>query len=985
MIGTWNAGQKMKISPTIESKLNENTLLKGQILTFIPRAEHWLESIHPIFFPEYTRHDNKHNEEVFHTAIELATDGAIRLLSPDDIAVLIGATLLHDFAMHLGEDGFLSLISPASKWEPIKPFDHKTWANLWDDFLTEAKRFDEYKLLNVFGDAQPVIRPPSDNPLDWTERDKRLIGEFLRIHHTRLAHQMALHGIPGSEATPYKIFPDGFPKHLADLSGLIARSHGVELRSCLDYLKEKYDVRDFNRVHAVFLLVLLRIADYLQIQPERAPRSTLELHKLKSPLSQQEWRVHASVQNITNTNMDPEAIQIDAKPNDAQTFVRVRDWLRGIQYELDTSWAVLGEVYGRFQNEDLDQFQIRLRRVRSNIDDVESFRRSVNYIPRIVRFEFAGTDLLKLLIDPLYGDEKLVGVRELVQNALDAVRELDHVQKLHQGDESVRVRVSVFHDEEGKPSTIEVHDTGIGMNVEILTRYFLTAGASFRHSDTWRAAFEDKDLKSEIARSGRFGVGALAAFLLGDEIFVETRRYDEPIENGLSFTARLEDQIINVIRKKLPIGTRIQIKLSLACKKLLEAPSARQDLNWYWLPVPKVEYCFGDHAAQFQKGILPNIGETAPTGWAEIETNEFWQVNWRYRGNVDGGPPADKVPASLFCNGIPLEEQTVNAYRRGAYNSQQICIGDISVPNLIVSIIDYDGNLPIDLARTRITGDPELFRYLEYAIARDYAVGCLLSEENIDESSSNQRILKFSWMNNTYRMLHRVSSYGMDGRHKHIFLPDGILPDDRQVLRECGVLKIILIPSDQSLLEAILKRFRDEEIHDVGITLLDSQHSSAPTSLLQRLRIAYVSRGASDWTESYLPKSRVSSFIHGETLRLVGTLSNLPQWLHTEIAAHSNDGWFRAFPTRGKATLLDQIVLTELEKRKTTNPSAMFVHIDQFNPVKDEEPTALLKAWQSTVLGRIPYEAAIRAELANRFAIEKETYLRLRATYSKRT
>ncbi len=39
-------------------------------------------------------------------------------------------------------------------------------------------------------------------------------------------------------------------------------------------------------------------------------------------------------------------------------------------------------------------------------------------------FRAADADLLKLLIEPLYGNRFEIGLRELIQNSVDAVREL---------------------------------------------------------------------------------------------------------------------------------------------------------------------------------------------------------------------------------------------------------------------------------------------------------------------------------------------------------------------------------------------------------------------------------------------------------------------------------------------------------------------------------------------------------------------------------
>ena len=71
---------------------------------------------------------------------------------------------------------------------------------------------------------------------------------------------------------------------------------------------------------------------------------------------------------------------------------------------------------------------------------------------------------------------------------------------------------------------------GIGMTSSVVLEYFLRAGASFRRSDAWRQQHELAPGESRILRSGRFGVGALAAFLLGDEIEVSV--YGAPDLSG---------------------------------------------------------------------------------------------------------------------------------------------------------------------------------------------------------------------------------------------------------------------------------------------------------------------------------------------------------------------------------------------------------------------------------------------------------------------
>jgi hypothetical protein len=92
---------------------------------------------------------------------------------------------------------------------------------------------------------------------------------------------------------------------------------------------------------------------------------------------------------------------------------------------LDRSWAILGEVYGLQGHNGLNKLGLKIRRVKSNIDDTQEFAQTVTYFPAKVAFEAANADLLKLLVAPLYSNDPGIGIRELIQNAVDAVREFE--------------------------------------------------------------------------------------------------------------------------------------------------------------------------------------------------------------------------------------------------------------------------------------------------------------------------------------------------------------------------------------------------------------------------------------------------------------------------------------------------------------------------------------------------------------------------------
>jgi molecular chaperone HtpG len=673
----------MQIPTRLAYILERDQSLDGGVRLSISQFEPWIAHSNLPFFPEYTKHDVEHIEAVLRTAVGLIRDEAWETITPSDAAVLILAILLHDCAMHLSEDGFISLLGPVRRDCSVPEMADKPWHILWEDFCLEASRFDGRKLLQLFGDTQPVRRPPMD-PNELTKRDRLLIGEFLRRHHPRLAQEIAIFGVPAKGSSPLVL--EGFAgphDYIVFLSAIVARSHGASVRAYLPYLRDHFDLRQYKGVHPVFLMALLRVADYLQIEAERAPAQFLRVQRLSSPVSEGEWKAHHAIKDVRHTHEDPEALFVDADPEDIGTFLRVETWLRGIQQELDATWAVLGEVYGRY--EALNRLGIVLRRIRSSLDNADTFAEKAAYVPKKAVFRAADADLLKLLIGPLYENSPGVGLRELIQNAVDAVRELKQYwievpgsRNLPLSDQAADVVVSV---EKGNPGEawLITSDKGIGMTSETIINYFLVAGASFRRSDHWRRIFENKDGKSKVLRSGRFGVGALATFLLGPEIEVSTRHVDE--KRGIEFRATVDSDSIKLRKIDRPVGTTIKIRVRESLAERLtgswRAQSGPVDWDWFCLAEPSVKRTvFGKEL--MQKHFPPSSGNNLPKSWREISHGDFEAVLWTY-----------SAAPQLVCNGIKIES---------APHSSWAPRFGLKLPN--VAVLDPDGKLPLNLQRT---------------------------------------------------------------------------------------------------------------------------------------------------------------------------------------------------------------------------------------------------------------------------------------------
>ncbi len=721
---------RITIPSKLDDRLGQDTLSHA-VRLYVKQFEGWVgdDTKGLFFFPEYTDHGPKHVSSVLAAAEALIREESWPLLTTEDAAVLVLATLLHDSAMHLTADGLLDLLNSerAAKRPLIGLLDSKTWPALFDDFFAEARRWDQRKLHRILGDQNKpaegeedlvdTIRRPSElaNPEKWTIRYRKFLGEFVRRHHARLAHEIVHQGVPGNNSGTLKPLAD--LDRIADLAGLVARSHNISLRGTFDYLEQKYWGRATCRSsHPVFLMVLLRIADYLEIQADRVNPTLLEIQRLRSPLSQEEQASHASVEEVRPHEQDEEAILVLARPRSAASFLKLQRLLQGLQAELDTSWAVLGEIFSR--DNKLRGLGLKLRRVRSNLDNPADFleREQPPYLPIKAAFDTAGADLLKLLIVPLYGNEPEVGIRELLQNSLDAVHELrqwaaDHgdpeMKTIRRTEQEADVTICIDTDEAGQP-WLTVSDKGIGMRAETIRDYFLKAGASFRQSDAWRQQFEDKGV-SKVLRSGRFGIGALAGFLLGTHIQVLTRHAEEPEDRGIQFNAALSDEQIELLTvSKTTVGTLIKIQIAQpAANGLTAASTEHTRWDWFSLADPTVKrFLHGQELSQTHH-TPSRAGELLPSDWREIKSPGFEHIYWTY----------SQAP-SLTCNGIRIgpddDKQWID------FNNE----ANLSPPN--VSVIDPNGRLSLNLQRDSLDQEPPFSEDVQADVAADMLAFFLL-------------------------------------------------------------------------------------------------------------------------------------------------------------------------------------------------------------------------------------------------------------------
>ncbi len=155
-----------------------------------------------------------------------------------------------------------------------------------------------------------------------------------------------------------------------------------------------------------------------------------------------------------------------------------------------------------------------------------------------VPFQAETSELLQLVIHSLYKQREIF-LRELISNASDALDKLRYEAlrdpRLYEGYENLWIRLEA----DPKARTLRVADSGLGMSYAEVKENLGTiarSGTKAFVEAAQRVRGQAADLPELPEFIGRFGVGFYSAFMVADEVVVETRKAGE--RRGVRWSSR---------------------------------------------------------------------------------------------------------------------------------------------------------------------------------------------------------------------------------------------------------------------------------------------------------------------------------------------------------------------------------------------------------------------------------------------------------------
>jgi len=184
--------------------------------------------------------------------------------------------------------------------------------------------------------------------------------------------------------------------------------------------------------------------------------------------------------------------------------------------------------------------------------------------------------LLHLIIHSLYTHPE-VFLRELISNASDALNKIRYRQLTDESvldkDKDLEIKITV--DPEAK--TFSIEDGGIGMTKDDLTESIGTVARSGTLEFLQKLKEENKNAGDLI---GQFGVGFYSAFMVTDEITIETRHADKD-SKGYRWVSSGEGNYTVEEIDKQDRGTKISFKLKDTAKEFSEESRIKDIIKKY--------------------------------------------------------------------------------------------------------------------------------------------------------------------------------------------------------------------------------------------------------------------------------------------------------------------------------------------------------------------------------------------------------------------
>ncbi|MGD0098486.1 MAG: ATP-binding protein [Terracidiphilus sp.] len=346
----------------------------------------------------------------------------------------------------------------------------------------------------------------------------KALAYAIRVQHAGAAVELATMPIPGTEI--YLIESFSLREGWAETCGRVAASHNWSVEEVERQLGSQgiVPLQGGRSGDLGYAASILRLADYAHFGRDRARSIEKALRGPIEPDSLVHWRAQEQVDGPDRDGADL-VYRASAPIQDVDAWWLHYEMLKGLDEEIRMVRRYLDR-----RSSSAGRLSLQGVRGTTSPEEAAIFVPPAGFLPIEINLRTGSIERLVQLLagESLYGPEPIVAVRELIQNSRDAVmlKSVTASSEFDKASLSIPIRVEL-RTSAAEPR-LEVRDPGIGMTRKVMTDYLISIA-----SDYWSSQFHTDfpDVRSrDFQPAGRFGIGFLSVFMLGESVTVESNR-----------------------------------------------------------------------------------------------------------------------------------------------------------------------------------------------------------------------------------------------------------------------------------------------------------------------------------------------------------------------------------------------------------------------------------------------------------------------------
>ncbi|MCO4201304.1 ATP-binding protein [Aeromonas hydrophila] len=469
--------------------------LRGSFFDFRKKIEPLVKNIE-VELPGLTIHDITHIDSLWDVADQIIGDKSY--LNPMEAYILGGAFLLHDAAhVNVAYEGGFGGLKKKDEWKDL--------VSLWFDGV---------------------------EPEGGSEDERKAFFQIIRQLHANQARSLINRSWKSEASHSYYflISDEEIRNYYSELIGEIAESHHWSSKKVYEtFLNRKINAPGFLtdaglEVDALKIAFLLRTADAAHIDSRRAPIYSYNYMSPKG-VSKTHWHFQNKLGRVTLS--DNQSLRISSgssfSEDERSSWWLAFDTAKMINNELQDALNYLSdagrEPFTAIKVLGVDSPKNFSKYVKADGWEPEDISIHVSNLPRLIS-TLGGR--------ALYGENNYVGIRELIQNGLDAVVAARNLGYLDDQEGLIGLKLEKNNDNSWR---LSITDNGLGMSRYVLSNILLDFGKSLWSDDDIR--YEHPRLaQTGFSSIGQFGIGFYSVFMLSNQVTIITNRYKSKLDEN---------------------------------------------------------------------------------------------------------------------------------------------------------------------------------------------------------------------------------------------------------------------------------------------------------------------------------------------------------------------------------------------------------------------------------------------------------------------